>query len=266
MIAWFRVAGLWQVVKGAETTPVPPTPATPESIAAKDAFQLKVDKAAGIIYLMVEQGQRVHLNGIDDDPIKMWDALKKVHMQQRPGVRFNAYDDLFSIRKKEDESLQALINRVDSVMQHIKDLRPDSFSITQLDDELASMAMIRALPEEFSGFSSSLLLKDNLDKATVQQAFVTEETQRRRCANDTPTVGTAFKAVSSDTVVKCDFCGMHRHTIDKCYAYIAAQKSAKENVQNRKKKGGRANKAKEESSNEGQKMELAGNIQGPLLI
>jgi len=33
------------------------------------------------------------------------------------------------------------------------------------------MAMIRALPEEFSNFASSLLLMDKLDKAAIQQAF-----------------------------------------------------------------------------------------------
>ncbi|KAG2011535.1 hypothetical protein CC2G_011640 [Coprinopsis cinerea AmutBmut pab1-1] len=40
----------------------------------------------------------------------MWTLLRDAHMQQKPGTRFNAYDDLFSIRKREDESLQALMN------------------------------------------------------------------------------------------------------------------------------------------------------------
>ncbi len=44
-------------------------------------------------------------------------------MQKRPGTRFNAYDDLFSIRKCEDEDLQSLINRVDDAVHCIRDLR-----------------------------------------------------------------------------------------------------------------------------------------------
>jgi hypothetical protein len=47
-----------------------------------------------------------------------------------------------------------------------------------LDDELASMALIRSLPEEYSGFTSLLLLMDKLNKTTVHQAFVTEDLQR----------------------------------------------------------------------------------------
>jgi len=36
-----------------------------------EAWQLKVDKTAGIMWLMVENTQRVHFRGIKDDPLKM---------------------------------------------------------------------------------------------------------------------------------------------------------------------------------------------------
>jgi len=42
----------------------------------------------------------------------MWGALKEVHMQKRPGTRFNAYDDLCSIRKREEEGPNTLGNVV----------------------------------------------------------------------------------------------------------------------------------------------------------
>jgi len=71
--------------------------------------------------MMVEQDQRVHFNGITDKPVEMWNALEKVHNQKCPGNRFNAYDDLFSIRKEKNESLQTLINRVDAAVSKIKD-------------------------------------------------------------------------------------------------------------------------------------------------
>ncbi|KDR65192.1 hypothetical protein GALMADRAFT_23159, partial [Galerina marginata CBS 339.88] len=113
-----------------------------------DAWLDKADKASGQIYLMVEPDQRIHFNGITDDPVKMWEALKAVHLQKRPGNRFNAYDDLFSIRKGEEESLQTLINRVDEAICRIQDLRPDKFDLAKLDEELGSLSLIRALPEE----------------------------------------------------------------------------------------------------------------------
>ena len=52
------------------------------------AWQVKADKAAGIIWLMVENTQRVHFRGIKNDPLKMWDALREVHMQKRHGKSF----------------------------------------------------------------------------------------------------------------------------------------------------------------------------------
>ena len=47
---------------------------------------------------MVEQEQRIHLTGIEDNAVKMWTKLEEVHMAKRAGARFNAYDNLFSIR------------------------------------------------------------------------------------------------------------------------------------------------------------------------
>ena len=82
---------------------------------------------------MVDTSQTIHLKELEDDPVAMWEALKKVHQQQKPGTRFNAYDDLFSIRKTEEESLQSLINQVDTAMQYIKDLSPDDFALSELE-------------------------------------------------------------------------------------------------------------------------------------
>ncbi len=110
MEAWFRAQALWRLVSGASTAPrVSQTPKDGEE-EKLEAWQLKADKAAGIMWLMVENTQRVHFRGIKDDPLKMWAALREVHMQKRPGTRFNAYDDLFSIRKRDGEDCQSLIN------------------------------------------------------------------------------------------------------------------------------------------------------------
>jgi hypothetical protein len=79
----------------------------------------------------VEENQKIHFATISDDPVKMWAALAAVHLQKRPGAHFNAYDDLFSIRKQEDETLQSLMNRVDTAINHIQDLRPKDFTSRQ---------------------------------------------------------------------------------------------------------------------------------------
>ncbi|KIM85859.1 hypothetical protein PILCRDRAFT_65745 [Piloderma croceum F 1598] len=180
MKAWLCAHQLWRHVSGDLTRPVKPNPVTSEYTSDDNQWLEKVDRAFGWIYLMVEQEQRIHLTGIEDNAIQMWTKLEEVHMAKQAGARFNAYDDLFGIRKKEEESLMSVTNRIDSAMHTIQNLRPKGFTLEKLDEELASMAMIRSLPDDYSSFVSSLLLMDKLEKSTIQQAFHTEETQRDR--------------------------------------------------------------------------------------
>ena len=177
MEAWLHAAGLWHIVNGSSLHPIDSKP----NASLTDAWDAKADKAAGWLYVMVENEQRVHFHGIRDDPVAMWSALEHVHLQCKPGAHFNAYDDLFSIWKTDQETLQSLINRVETTMHCIQDLRPPFFDLEQLDNELAAMVLIRALPDEHLTFASSLLLLDKLDKSAIQEAFVTEDTQWRHC-------------------------------------------------------------------------------------
>jgi len=63
------------------------------------------------------------------------------------------------------------------------------FTLDKLDDELASMTLIRALPNDYNSFISSLLLKDDLDKVAVQNVFVHEDNKCKRRLDDFPAVG-----------------------------------------------------------------------------
>lgn len=178
MEAWYRAQALWRIVSGASKSPTLSIPLKDGEEDNLEAWQVKADKAAGIMWLMVEPAQRVHFREIKDDAVKMWGVLESVHMQKQTGTRFNAYDDLFSIRKHDEEDLQSLINRVDDAVHRIRDLRSTGFTLDKLDDELAFMTLIRALPDDYNAVVSSLLLKDDLDKAAVQNVFVCEDNQR----------------------------------------------------------------------------------------
>ncbi|EIN04321.1 hypothetical protein PUNSTDRAFT_37496, partial [Punctularia strigosozonata HHB-11173 SS5] len=105
----------------------------------------KAAAAAGAIYRALEPGQRVHVVGIEMDPVKMWAKLAEVHLQKVSGARFNALDALLAVRKGADESLPSLIARVDSLHQELKALCPERYSIADLDDDLAAMSMLRSL-------------------------------------------------------------------------------------------------------------------------
>jgi hypothetical protein len=103
-------------------------------------------------------------------------------------------------------------------------LCPADFDLAKLDDELASMAMIRALPDEFSNFASSLLLMDKLDKGAIQQAFVSEESQCRHCASEAPAVASALAASpATAALLKCLFCLMNGYVMEKCHRFLKMQ-------------------------------------------
>jgi len=62
---------LWRIISGASK---PPTLSAPPREGEEDkleAWEVKADKAAGIMWLMVEPTQRVHFRGIKDDAVKM---------------------------------------------------------------------------------------------------------------------------------------------------------------------------------------------------
>ena len=60
-------------------------------------------------------------------------------------------------------------------MQTIQNLRLANFTIAKLDAELQCMTLIRSLPKKYQYLSTSLLLKDELNKSTILQAFRSEK-------------------------------------------------------------------------------------------
>ena len=135
-------------------------------------YNARVDSAAGEIWNCVEREQQTHLEAIRDDPEAMWRKLESVHMQKRPGTRFNTYNALMSLSKSEDESLSTLSTRASQLKSDMKALRPPSFDISKLDDELVLMALIRALPAEYNALRQTLLLDDSLTLEKLQDTFV----------------------------------------------------------------------------------------------
>ena len=145
-------------------------------------------------------------------------------MSKKPGARFNAYDNLFSIRKQPNESLQSLCARIDTSMQTIQDLHPTTFTLKEMD-ELHSMALIRSLPDEYKSLSQSLMLLDELNKNKIREAFLAEETSSQR-RGEQIIAGTSDLALSSANSLKqeleCDFRGWKGHTSADCRKLVTA--------------------------------------------
>ena len=245
--------GLWGVVSGKVSQPISDSDALAK-------WETKKEKAAGEIFLAVESDQRVHFRGLEDEPKAMWDKLEEAHLHKKPGARFNAYDQLFSIHKADDESLLDVATKVERAMANIKNLRPKGFTLDMLDDELLCMAMIRALPEGYSNLTSNLLLVDKLDKNIIIQAFRSEELNCQRQADITERANRASSSSNRGSRGgrgyrgrggyygqnrKCFLCGEEGHLVAKCPKNQVATPSA--------------NKADEGKEAEKEKAEKAGN-------
>lgn len=76
MKAWLMRNGLWRLVSKREVKP------SKEDDLTK--WEAKAEKAAGEIYLLVENDQRVHFRGHEEDPIKMWELLEAAHLSKKP--------------------------------------------------------------------------------------------------------------------------------------------------------------------------------------
>ena len=239
-----QAMGVWRIIIGDRVQP------SPDNSADLERYHEQWDKAAGTLKLKVEHGQETHYQGYEDNPKEIWIRLEAAHVSKKPAMRFNAYSDLFSIRKRSDESLNSLMIRIDQAMQQIRDLRPKAFTLSDLEDELHSMAMISSLPAEYDSFRSSLMLLDQIDKKTLQETFRNEEINRIRSQNEVSSSVSSKALVSSSAqAVVCDFCSYSGHTLSQCYKYLAAQKKAQEEAQARKSrsKSQKARKAQEES-------------------
>jgi len=228
MEAYLCTKDLFTVTDGSESEPVSagdrPTSAELREIRE---WKSRRAKASGEIWLAVEDEQKTHIKPLKGQPEKMWAKLKEVHLQKKPGARFNAYDGLFAIRKQENESLTTLMARAHSALQSIQELRPENFTLEMLDQELECMALIRALPEEYNNFVSSLLLLDSLDLGKLRSAFQNEENQRIARNND-PT--SPFAALQARSPAKCYFCDSPDHLIGNCPKMKEASARAKGNT------------------------------------
>jgi hypothetical protein len=120
---------------GTATVPIAAIPLTREEKALnaqlKEAYERELnefrdhqEKAAGDILAHLSRSQRTHVVDHHNDPAKMWDMIKAVHVQQVPGMRFSAYNDLFSIVKGPEETLPSVASRVEEAVARVVELRP----------------------------------------------------------------------------------------------------------------------------------------------
>jgi hypothetical protein len=272
--------GLWHVTMGESLPPSEPTlfepvvPATTLSCTEEshnyaaqhnydtklEAWAEKDEKAQGNLLAHISTSQRVHLADADT-AYAMWQVLVTVHVQQVPGTRFSAYNDLFSIVKGAEETLPAVASRVEIALARVCELRPKTitgdngkpcvYGVKDLEDELALMAMLCALPcDEYTDFVSSLMRTKDLDRRAVEAAFQIEQTEHN--AHHGPLLSPSgdaalctqynarggLRSAPSLPDNKCEFCLSGGHKEETCFAKErskeATQTCTKERQEERK--------------------------------
>jgi hypothetical protein len=78
MRAYLAEQKVWFIVSGEDTRPSDAA----QAIVCHD----KAATAAGAIYRAMELGQRLHVVGVEIDPVKMWEMLAAVHVQKVSGA------------------------------------------------------------------------------------------------------------------------------------------------------------------------------------
>jgi translation initiation factor 2B subunit (eIF-2B alpha/beta/delta family) len=136
---------------------------------------------------------KVLIQDCEDDPILIWDTLRTSFIQQCTVPHFNAYHALLSVAKSDSETLDTLINRVDEQIRVIKSLSPSFFTLDNLYDELAIMAIIRALLHSFNNVVRTISVLDKFDKQSVIQSLRNMDQTRANLSSTT----SAFAASSS---------------------------------------------------------------------
>jgi len=252
MKSWLQLNGLWRLVSGQEKKPAarPEIKDTKGVVVSKavgldedklEKWEIKAERAAGALKTAMSHDVKVLIRDCEDDPLSIWDTLKTSFIQQRTAPRFNAYHALLSVEKSDSEPLDSLINRVDEQIRVIKLLSPSSFTLDNLYDELAVMAIIRVLPHAFDDVVRTMSVLDKFDKQSVIQslrnmdqtranlssttsAFAASSAPAKHSQNASTSAASSPSPSSSQNLQnrapnrsKCDFCSWNGHIEAKCF-------------------------------------------------
>ena len=264
MGGYLRMHALWRITTGLSKRPAASVstsaPAAPGSepitttvapdAAAMDAWEEKAEKAAGALLRGMEPDQFGLISEVMDDPKAMWDTLAAHYEQKRAATRFAAYEKLLSMEKGDDESLNALVMRAKGALTAAVDATPEGFTLAQLQQDLACMAIIRALPaKEFSSFRSLLLMKDELTLPMLSDALYLEQSNRTKPAVQSAAAMAAYAPSSSSSSAPCSFCDIPGHSEATCHKKAAAASTAKAQTAERRSGGrSRGNKGKQRAN------------------
>jgi hypothetical protein len=231
-----------------------------------EAWAEKDKKAQGGLLVHISTSQHVHLAEANT-AYAMWQVLVAVHIQQVPGTCFSAYNNLFSIAKGAEETLPAVVSRVEIALARVRELRPKTitgndskpciYGVKDLEDKLALMAMLCTLPrDEYTDFVLSLMCTKDLDHHAVEAAFQIEQTECNThhgpllSPSGDAALHAQYNARSSSRSApsspddKCEFCLAGGHKEETCFAKERSKEAAQTRTKERQEehKAGKKNR------------------------
>ncbi|KAJ3898536.1 hypothetical protein F5879DRAFT_812464, partial [Lentinula edodes] len=178
--AYAGTKGLWGVCIGRE---VAPTPADPNALTRDEridmlAYETRLDKASGEIWLTVSDELREDIRDVQGDPKAMLDTLEAKYNKKAPGSRFKAYNAFLNTSIRLDipslEILPALPTDISAAMSTVRRLRPDNYGLDEMEAELATMVALRALQvsdnPDHRLLASSFMMNPNLSWTDIESA------------------------------------------------------------------------------------------------
>jgi hypothetical protein len=217
-----------------------------------NAYREREEKAASNILAHLSRSQQMHTKDKGSDAKGIWDALKFVHVQPVPGMRFSAYNELFSVAKGANETLPAVTPRVEDALARVKELCPAKvklaigtrpYRLDNLDNELALMAKLSTLlRKEYGDLTSCLMRQKDLTHANVEVVLQVEQTKHN--AHRSPLLSlSGDHALHANAAglprqnkpgVKRGFCTGEGHNKDACFKKDCARKDAQKAVKERR--------------------------------
>ena len=144
------------------------TAAVPPDEDKLERWEVKAERAAGALKTVNFHELRVLIRDCEDNPILIWDTLKASFVNRGlPLTLMLITHSFLSTQKDNSESLDSLINKDDEQIRIIQSLSPTSFTLDNLYDELAVMAIIRVLPDSFDDIVRTIAPLDKCNKQDV---------------------------------------------------------------------------------------------------
>ena len=145
---------------------------------------------------------------------------------------------------------------MEDILRRIKGLRPDTFTVDQLDKELATMAILKALPESYNALVSTLLMQKDLSLDIVHSALKREEINRKPRASASSPSPSSPDSVLAAATKWCEFHENSTHNTKDCRTLVQLKKNKKSTPQ---AQGNTASTSAPASVPNTQKAESAGN-------